>query len=137
VIRSRTRHPLPRRDEFRGTHDLSLFEALGGRLPSALAIVTGPSRSGDIEQQQVVGVHRPGEGQIVLTEPYFRRLRVWISLAGIDVQRQETELPRQLDLLEMLTHRPHRGVGSRMLTSVGRCAWARPRLVSTLPECRP
>jgi len=47
---------------------------------------------------------------------------VWISLAGIDVQRQETELPRQLDLLEMLTHRPHRGVGSRMLTSVGRCA---------------
>jgi len=71
VIRSRTRHPLPRRDEFRGIHDLSLFEALGGRLPSALAIVTGPSRSGDIEQQQVVGVHRPGEGQVVLTSLTF------------------------------------------------------------------
>ena len=44
-----------------------LFEALGTDLPSALAIVTGPSRSGDIEQTLVVGVHGPGEVHIVLT----------------------------------------------------------------------
>jgi L-lactate dehydrogenase complex protein LldG len=44
-----------------------LFEALGDDLPSALAIVTGPSRSGDIEQELVVGVHGPGEVHVVLT----------------------------------------------------------------------
>ena len=44
-----------------------LFEALGSDLPSALAIVTGPSRSGDIEQTLVVGVHGPGEVHVVLT----------------------------------------------------------------------
>jgi L-lactate utilization protein LutC len=43
-----------------------LFEALGGGLPSALAIVTGPSRSADIEQKLAVGVHGPGEVHIVL-----------------------------------------------------------------------
>jgi L-lactate dehydrogenase complex protein LldG len=43
-----------------------LFAALGRDLPSALAIVTGPSRSADIEQSLTVGVHGPGEVHVVL-----------------------------------------------------------------------
>jgi L-lactate dehydrogenase complex protein LldG len=46
-----------------------LFAAVGGDLPSALAIVTGPSRSADIEQKLAVGVHGPGEVHVVLLRP--------------------------------------------------------------------
>ena len=46
-----------------------LFEALGADLPSALAIVTGPSRSADIEQKLAVGVHGPGEVHVVILPP--------------------------------------------------------------------
>lgn len=44
-----------------------LFAAVGANLPSALAIVTGPSRSADIEQVLAIGVHGPGEVHVVLT----------------------------------------------------------------------
>jgi L-lactate dehydrogenase complex protein LldG len=47
----------------------ALFEAVGDDLPSALAIVTGPSRSADIEQRLAVGVHGPGEVHVVLLPP--------------------------------------------------------------------
>lgn len=43
-----------------------LFAELGPDLPSAVAIVTGPSRSADIEQRLAVGVHGPGEVHVVL-----------------------------------------------------------------------
>ena len=43
-----------------------LFERLGPDLPSSVAIVTGPSRSADIEQKLAVGVHGPGEVHVVL-----------------------------------------------------------------------
>ena len=46
-----------------------LFAAVGSDLPSALAIVTGPSRSADIEQKLAVGVHGPGEVHVVLLSP--------------------------------------------------------------------
>jgi L-lactate dehydrogenase complex protein LldG len=46
-----------------------LFAALGDDLPSALAIVTGPSRSADIEQKLAVGVHGPREVHVVLLPP--------------------------------------------------------------------
>jgi L-lactate utilization protein LutC len=43
-----------------------LFATLGGDLPSALAIVTGPSSSADIEQKLAVGVHGPRQVHVVL-----------------------------------------------------------------------
>jgi L-lactate dehydrogenase complex protein LldG len=43
-----------------------LFQRLGSDLPSSVAIVTGPSRSADIEQTLIVGVHGPGEVHVAL-----------------------------------------------------------------------
>lgn len=43
-----------------------LFAVLGGELPSALAIVSGPSRSADIEQKLTIGVHGPREEHVVI-----------------------------------------------------------------------
>jgi L-lactate dehydrogenase complex protein LldG len=45
-----------------------LFAAIGGSLPSALAIVTGPSRTTDIEQTLAIGVHGPGDVHIVINK---------------------------------------------------------------------
>ena len=45
-----------------------LFIEMGGQLPSSLAIVTGPSRTTDIEQTLAIGVHGPGEVHILLEE---------------------------------------------------------------------
>jgi hypothetical protein len=45
-----------------------LFAELGGELPSSLAIVTGPSRSADIEQILTLGVHGPREVHVVLVD---------------------------------------------------------------------
>lgn len=43
-----------------------LFERLGAELPSSLAIVSGPSRSADIEQVLALGVHGPREEHVVI-----------------------------------------------------------------------
>jgi L-lactate dehydrogenase complex protein LldG len=43
-----------------------LFAAVGASLPSSLAIVSGPSRSADIEQRLTTGVHGPREVHVVL-----------------------------------------------------------------------
>jgi L-lactate dehydrogenase complex protein LldG len=43
-----------------------LFARLGGAMPSSLAIVSGPSRSADIEQVLALGVHGPREEHVVI-----------------------------------------------------------------------
>jgi len=46
-----------------------LFEKAEGRgIPSALTLITGPSRTGDIELVLTVGVHGPGELHLVLID---------------------------------------------------------------------
>jgi L-lactate dehydrogenase complex protein LldG len=44
----------------------SLFALLRSDMPSAVAIVTGPSRTADVEQTLVVGVHGPREVRVRL-----------------------------------------------------------------------
>ena len=46
-----------------------LLARVAGQLPSALAIVTGPSRSADIEQILALGVHGPREEHVVIMPP--------------------------------------------------------------------
>jgi L-lactate dehydrogenase complex protein LldG len=43
-----------------------LFATVGADLPSSLAIVSGPSRSADIEQVLALGVHGPREEHVVI-----------------------------------------------------------------------
>ncbi len=47
----------------------ALFAEVGDALPSALAIVTGPSCSADVEFVLAPGVHGPAEVHIVLVDP--------------------------------------------------------------------
>jgi L-lactate dehydrogenase complex protein LldG len=48
-----------------------LFAACGDgqELPSALSLITGPSKTGDIELRLVTGVHGPGTLHVVLIDP--------------------------------------------------------------------
>lgn len=46
----------------------SLITALDGELPSSLAIVSGPSKSADIEQVLALGVHGPREQHVALVD---------------------------------------------------------------------
>ncbi len=45
-----------------------LFAAHGEEAPACLSIITGPSKTGDIELRLVTGVHGPGEIHVVLID---------------------------------------------------------------------
>jgi L-lactate utilization protein LutC len=45
-----------------------LFEREGGAACSCLSLITGPSKTGDIELRLVTGVHGPGEVHVVLID---------------------------------------------------------------------
>jgi L-lactate dehydrogenase complex protein LldG len=46
-----------------------LFSAVGDALPSSLALVSGPSRSADIELILALGVHGPREVHVAILDP--------------------------------------------------------------------
>lgn len=46
-----------------------LFAAVGDSLPSSLALVSGPSRSADIELILALGVHGPREVHVAVIDP--------------------------------------------------------------------
>ena len=57
-----------------------LFDAVGlltdageERMPSNVTLITGPSKTGDIEQQLTTGVHGPGTWQVVIVRGLSRR----------------------------------------------------------------
>jgi L-lactate dehydrogenase complex protein LldG len=44
-----------------------LYSPVGNSAPSCLTLITGPSKTGDIELKLVTGVHGPGEVHVILT----------------------------------------------------------------------
>jgi L-lactate utilization protein LutC len=47
----------------------TVLEAQKNDLPSNVALVTGPSKTGDIELKLTTGVHGPGDVHVLVIEP--------------------------------------------------------------------